>query len=953
MKGFQRTRTKAQDLTEIVSKQDGFLGGLNSDNPKSEVGDTQVTVLNNAIPFRDRIEARAGIKPLTGYVITGEDDEGLHYETDQSPFYNQEFDEFFFNPGVADPTIIENRGHKGREVTKCFGYPFNDGTDPDLFLENFSIKDSIFFSSYTDVGGGIIRNNIIEYRKDYDDYFVRPLNDNCGKVGGINVSNTSTGAFSYTFQASFVRIINGVVLAESKIQTRADINFLTEFDDTVKYLSLDNAQYYPDELFDTASPFFSGTDNFYTHARYYRSTIIDPAVVFTTAPDYGIKCYHVGDYPLNDIPSLSPGVVFLDLNVSDSTLISDSSRATIWQAGYQPIYGSNIATNSSGIFICRNESKKNEFIYCPIGSGDNQKYFGWYNPLFQYGSVDGDITSLTDMGTYVLITTRTKSYYVDTVNYIEDESQRALGIFTPILNQAVLISSSIGIEFNQRKALVSSYTGTVIGVTNEGEIRQFSNYQWGVDLSSNKVSSITKGIILNNNSYCQAAFINDSYYLGYETGEIVDGLDEYKTLRLGTTEEAGNGFCEFGGGRWDIGEGTTFFYNVKGKLNVLVKYRTSPTVVLKEICEYSGDKFDNKLTKDIIDVYESGVYSETIYSDIPCEIEFPEVTAASESYFLYFLKAHFFLRADRYSYKVANETLKGYEIEDTDLSLISLSDIEFGMDARKGESNTIIESNNDFDAESGVTLSREVQDHRIRLTLRADSGGFQLTGMESHFKRHDRTQLNQTTSEQYIESLNSGLYCFIDETLKNNALGLTRGATFDIGAPIEGALLASNPEGLLIEGTEASLSIGPSGLTDGITLFDIATPTVYEFQLPYVADLTTATIMYWEKANTGSIAVGWSFSGLHKYEFFGSNSVAWKHVAHIYNGTQWDVYEDGALVSTSVEALRQDIKRPSVRIYGEGQLSDIRMYNKEVTVEELLFYINNILNDEGDYFNGY
>ena len=42
----------------------------------------------------------------------------------------------------------------------------------------------------------------------------------------------------------------------------------------------------------------------------------------------------------------------------------------------------------SGRFFSRDEEKTNEFVYCPVSSGDNQKYVGWYNPLFQYGSVE-------------------------------------------------------------------------------------------------------------------------------------------------------------------------------------------------------------------------------------------------------------------------------------------------------------------------------------------------------------------------------------------------------------------------------------------------------------------------------------------------------------------------------------------------------------------------------------
>ena len=52
-------------------------------------------------------------------------------------------------------------------------------------------------------------------------------------------------------------------------------------------------------------------------------------------------------------------------------------------------------------------------------------------------------------------------------------------------------------------------------------------------------------------------------------------------------------------------------------------------------------------------------------------------------------------------------------------------------------------------------------------------------------------------------------------------------------------------------------------------------------------------------------------------------------------------------------ALENYIKAPSIRIDGQSLYSDIRMYNKEIDADQMLLYYNNIINNEGDYVNGY
>ena len=708
--------------------------------------------------------------------------------------------------------------------------------------------------------------------------------------------------------------------------------------------------------------------------------LINLSVRDTIAEALAAKSFYAcGDWGLDDL--MPPAGTSLDMNVSDSELLFNP--VYIFD-GYEPVRYTEIFSVSSGMLITRNEAKKNEFVYCPIGAGDNERYFGWYNPLFQYGSVDGDITSITDLGSYVVITTSSKTYAVDTANYIEDEGQRSLGIFTPILSPSSLISDRVGIDLNHRRAFVRTAIGSAIGFTSDGEIRVFSGYQWGEDMSQSKVHKTTKGLIRGAGYICSAEFVNDSYYLSYNI-PLSTGHIKLNTLRLGTTEEAGNGFSHFDGdsgvsgtqlgwpdytNRFQDNFPEKMFLNIKGVLNVLrPQYDGTTSVFHTALYEYTGDKFDKKLNKDVIDVYDgSKVYQSTDYIDVPCEVEIPEATGSSEGYTLYFLKSNFYLRSDRFSYKVADEITKGYEITNVigtgvgEIEATSLSDIEFGMDLRADESEDIVTFNDNFTPSSAVTSQREVQGHRIRTTMRANSAGFQLTGIEIHYKRHDRTEIEETDTTSAVTSLSTGLLCHVNQKFKNLCMSEGRGSRLDVGAPFEGSLIRGSQSPIVI-GNPATIVAGPDGNMTGI---GIGVSSSYEFQSVLGSDTIGKTVMWWENGFPGTIYTAWTGSGVDVQKFRrGSSDSYWKHVAFIASTTTGlrDFYLDGVFQSASTLDSADAYKwgYPSVLIdntaggglAGKGLIADLRIYDKQITDDELLFYIDNVLNNEGDYFNGY
>jgi len=966
-KGYHKNRTKSQNLREIVQSQSGFLGGLNLDNPKSDVGETQVTVLKNMLPFRDRIEARGGLKTALGLAPSGSDEGVVFNGAITTFYYDEDWESIFYQEGNGGLGIVNP---DSKPIVNAEDYlPSFDEPTFTRVNDNVLISDDTHMAILEDRGA---------------DHFLRPLISS----GGTPISPTpdliagTPGVMNYGFKYSFVRIVDGVVISESEAFTAiAKWTGAGELDGSATpFAVLSGSNNLPDEYYVAA-----GSNNFFTHIRYYRTTELSQQNFVSSIEGLeSSNYYYVGDYELNSL-SAAPVTTYLDLNITDTELLT---KTIYWQDGYLPMPPSRIIEASSAMLLVRNSVRKNESVYCPLSTGDNQKYIGWYNPFFQYSAgVNGDITEIQDVGSYCLITTRKKSYYIDTVNKSEDPDQQLLAIYTPILSDVVLLDDTVGIEENQRLSLVKQKEGSLIGLTSDGAIRAFSGYTWGVDLAKNNVHSITKGNVLQNKLPCNSVFVNDAYYLFYTE---TDGENSFQnTLRMGTTEEAGYGFSIFTGEPetpydFENATGWPYYANdntgnnisalvIKDKLNVIRKQK--PSIYSEDfnlLLEYTGDKFDHKINKDVVDAWViSGglVWDSTTYYDVAEEIEFPEITGSSEAYFLYFLKSNFFLRKDKYAYKVTDENLRSYQITDDDLTNVTLDDIEFSLDARVDESDDIVASNEDFEPTSAVILQRDVQGHRIRITLRANAAGFQLTKMEARFKRHDRTELKPSKTTDNTAELNTGMYCLINQYLKNFAVGNSRASAFDIGIPIEGAFIGGSNEPQVI-GTDASLITGPDGNQTGIAL---ASDSDYEFQAPPLNTISTATIMFWYKNFNGRIVVGWDSSERNQYEFQNiadvwnvinndittvftsdANESDWTHIAFIHDSDKWNVYKNGILDDSSTSlVLDSYINNMSIKMNGAVNIADLRMYNKNLTADQLLLYCKNVINNEGDYVNGY
>ena len=985
MKGAQRTRTRAQNLAEIVQKQGGFLTGLNQDSPKSDVGDTQLTVLKNAIPFRDRIDARGGLKPTTKYKEEATFDEAIFGTNVDTLYYDEDWDEIFYSDGTVKVT-----GTKALTYCETLHPRYLEG------IKFVRANDKIIVCS----GGGTV-STIIEDRG--ADFFIRPLysqNSFLPVTKTPLITNSDVGTtFQYAFIYSFVRIIDGVVLFESQYYTPILKGNSVELNGTVTPYSVTTSANNKPTLHYVAG----SADNLFTHIRYYRTEDLGSVALPVSENLLQYNFYRVGDAVLNGIETTPVLTSNSDLNVTDSIMVIDlATYPPLWQAGYVAMPQNSIADASNGMLLMKNEGS--EINYSPIMSGDAQKYLGWYNPFYQYSKgVNGDVTMIKDVGSGCLITTANRSYYIDTASKIENEGQRALAIYTPILADVTMISKNIGVSLNQRMSVVEANEGNLIGFTSDGAIRNFANGRWGVDLTKDKMQGITVGLIKEYGLQASAVFSNDAYYLTYTVLKTTFNDSEYNkfyTLRLGTTEQSGYGFSVFTGEPdadevalrdllGDVAGSLAYMQEASGwpfLANEVMYDNLTPFVTIKDVLhcirsdvdytsavllEYTGDKFDKKLNKDVIDGFTGAttpVYDNTVYHDINTEIEFPEVTPESEGDFIYFLRANFYLRADRFSYKVTSETTKGYEITNTNIERVTLADTEFSMDVRSGETDEIKASNEVFEPTKAVVLNRDVQDHRIRLTLKSDVSGFQLTGMESHFKRDIRKNIGVTDTQTDIEALNTDMFIHINQNIANLCVGTDRSATFDIGSPIEGAFLKHNPEPQ-VEGAVPTLETDPAGDT-----YAVVVNSDMEFEVIEPISITACTLMLWRKAvNSIEYKFGWNSEATDLYiiEVIGTtikfyeviagvktelltdtDATSWEHYAIVYN-SGWTLYKDGVSVDTSAEGLETSVNFPSFRTNGTGTFADIRAYNKALTTDQLALYYTNFLNEDGDYTNGY
>ena len=151
-----------------------------------------------------------------------------------------------------------------------------------------------------------------------------------------------------------------------------------------------------------------------------------------------------------------------------------------------------------------------------------------------------------------------------------------------------------------------------------------------------------------------------------------------------------------------------------------------------------------------------------------------------------------------------------------------------------------------------------------------------------------------------------------------------------------------------IVGAVASIVEGPNGTQTGISF---PGGTSYEWQAPQVSG--NPTIMFWERNLSGRVVAGWSSDEADKVEIDGNVSGSWQHTAYVYNGTGWTIYTDGTLAGTTTESLPVGATSPSILIEGAGEVADVRMYNKNLTAEQILFYYNNVMDNQGEYVNGY
>jgi hypothetical protein len=239
MKGYLRRSTRPENDRTIRVSQSGFLGGMNLDVPASEINATELSNLENLIPFRTHLECRSGVTQI-GVVSPGS---GTYNNIQYIPKSN---------------TVILHRGTGLHISTDSMAtWSTVSGTNVTVVDETGGTiaalgEDIVIFQS----------TQILIIETGNSDY-LRKLNE-ANPTELLDVTTTlTTGAYVYRFTYTYVRIVSNTIVAESgTVSPDGGSTYYTEIS-TASQLA--NAS----ELSINSFVIPTGTD--YTHIMVYRT----------------------------------------------------------------------------------------------------------------------------------------------------------------------------------------------------------------------------------------------------------------------------------------------------------------------------------------------------------------------------------------------------------------------------------------------------------------------------------------------------------------------------------------------------------------------------------------------------------------------------------------------------------------------------------------------------------
>lgn len=708
--GLFRRKTRAQNDRGVLAKQSGFLGGMNLDNPASEIDETEVAHLDNLIPFRSYVKTRSGVKTYGNLPGVGDLHSIFEHEGNLKFVCHVGFELYYSSDNMQTWVLIAG------------ATPSDASSDMKALSDDVVLfqEDSILRIEMENSGGAIARP-------------INAANPTNNPVFSGSVDAT-IGKYLYRYTYTFARIVDSVLVAESGNIEPGEVL-------DPDYIEVYTANPISEYEYPTISSLDLPAGTYWTHIRLYRTLNIHPdlgginnteiyylidTLQFdqVTGVDEGVDFEYIIDHTLPDDDPGQPSPL-LEVGTGDSFATSDdkllAGAELLLTRFFKPIPNGIVNEITPGfMFVSARNAKKLNYS----SLGDVARRVGYYQPAFQSSSFDDSIRLVVGSPDSLVVCCN-KSTYRGTIFTERNVGNTNVGEVIAQLEPFTVIDSDIGVY--DYGSIAKMDTGRFIAVCSDSSVRIWEGRRWGTDLSRFKVQNEIKKILDGS----VGVYSSDGYYLLWYSTDKSD-LARTKCLRYGLAEDVGKGWCFFSGSSFpfpvaSIGSLPAIDPIEKKKLVLCFDHKEGTMVQVDTFDGPSGSSF----LRSTVDL--EGEASE---ATIAAKVVFRELTGSQESYFCIHQQSNIYVRPI-----------------DRDLILSN----SFGIDVKIGADGVQdIDSSISVDATGDAFFFKEsakITGHRLQISVESNSNteGFILRGYDTKYRVQDRRNVDLTSSENVFQ----------------------------------------------------------------------------------------------------------------------------------------------------------------------------------------------------------
>lgn len=985
-----RRKTRPQGDVEIFGgplKQKQFDGGMNIDDPASEIKANEVAYATNVIFREHGFEPRTGTIEISEFGFTGIDPTKLYdYTSNKIKFGVFSVN---YNHIVSHNSAIRFYGENPRSdsFVYSFGYKYSTGVDSDPWNPGTGDTTTIPYRR----GVVVFNSSKISYCEAGGAFQINAPNP----VHGISNDNAS-GAFKYryllTLSRSSVygsdgllttavatdRYASGAELVHESGTNGARYNNSgtstarqTDFGEVFKDAAISSGSAYSITNSDLKAAFSSTssvTDNsaalHFTHITIWRT--LDFGAAGTALGNSNVVYYWVADVKRSDVFG---GSGFSDTFTDDAIL---NKGLILKTQGFTPIPSGSCGEIAGGwLFVSdrTNATSENFLNYCALSNSIEN--IGYHFHDVQKWRFNQGIRAMRANQDTLSIFCESSSHICNMTSYVASASTTQS---VPFLNYFHAVDRAVGIK--DWATLDSIDENTMIAVCSDGTIRKWDTTRWGDDLAYNKVSSEIRQIVPASPFTYERGSVGKYYKGAYYLWYSKDSSDTATTHCLrygmgvsdtqyakGTGKQAGFGWSFYTNyPQPNFKRGVSIVDDSQGVQRMVVIRASNGRFYWCETFTPFAGAIDNTnitgtpdypMVQVELDLDDYPNHSGT---EITSSVYFRELAGASEVDVLLHEETFHSLRP--------KSPTVGYRSGTAISTLVFLNGSTTAAETLTGK--PIFES---------VKFVADIYDRRVQLGVSINRSGWKYVGIESHFRSLDKVDFltagDTPTSAIPLSYTRAQEDQYQEELATNLIHWVTRRDAFTDAA--DGVALTQ-------VGTVSNIT-GPDQKTDSALLFQAGYQAVHRASTHIFSDIVGEdvegfTLSFWVKSPTygknfiyldGStrmsikitdnthiqlngdpaydtmtaLGTGWNFFVFRRYTDTMFNNVK------VYLNKTLFVATDNTEVPFGGSQLWIGNFSGDDGLF-DGQVFDVRIYNKLVSVEAMEYYYDVVINNQSD-----